>query len=55
MINPISLSNVTPFETTQANSPSTAQKPANNSPQDSIQLSSQALSAGDVDHNGDSH
>ena len=56
MINPISSSTVTALETAQLrNSPSPARQPANNSQQDSVQLSSKAVSSGDVDHDGDSH
>lgn len=56
MINPISSSTVTALETAQLrNSPSPAQQPANNPQQDSVQLSSKAVSSGDVDHDGDSH
>ena len=56
MINPVSSNNVYALETPQArNTPSTAQQPSNNQPQDSVQLSSKALSSGDVDHDGDSH
>jgi hypothetical protein len=54
MINPISSNTVAAYQTTPANPPSTKQMPAN-TPQDSVQLSSRALSAGDVDHDGDSH
>lgn len=56
MINPISSSIVTAYATTPVpNSPSTAHQPANNPLQDTVHLSSQARSAGDVDHDGDSH
>jgi hypothetical protein len=55
MINPIASSSVIAPEAAQArNAVSTAQKPANE-PQDKVQLSPQALSAGDIDHDGDSH
>jgi len=55
MINPIASSSVIAPEATQArNALSPAQKPANQ-PQDKVQLSPQALSAGDIDHDGDSH
>jgi hypothetical protein len=55
MINPVSSSSAT-LETAQAHRPpSPAQQPASNPPQDSVQLSSHAVSAGDVDHDGDSH
>ena len=54
MINPIANS-VQPYEPAQTRNPaSTGQQPANPA-QDSVQLSSQARSAGDVDHDGDSH
>ena len=33
----------------------TAPKPSAKTPQDHVQLSPQALSSGDVDHDGDSH
>ena len=56
MINPVSSNSTAAYETPQArNAASTAQQPANNPPQDTVQLSSKAHSAGDVDHDGDSH
>ena len=56
MINPINSSSVTPYATAQApHSPSTAHQPANNPPEDTVHLSPQARSAGDVDHDGDAH
>jgi len=55
MINPISSSSVTASGTAQAHSAASTAKPPANPPQDKVQLSSQALSAGDVDHDGDSH
>lgn len=55
MINPVSSSSVTPYQTAQARTPQpTAQQPAS-ALQDSVHLSSKAASAGDVDHDGDSH
>jgi hypothetical protein len=55
MVNPISSSSVTPFETNQVRNAPNAQPTATNSPSDSVHLSPQALAAGDVDHDGDSH
>jgi hypothetical protein len=55
MISPIGPSSVTAPETTQAQRAATTAKPPANPPQDKVQLSSHALSAGDVDHDGDSH
>jgi hypothetical protein len=55
MITSISSSNVTVPKTTQAQHAAQTAKPPANPPQDKVQLSSQALSAGDVDHDGDSH
>jgi len=53
MINPVTSSNVAAADA-QARSAAPAAKPAANPPQDKVQLSPQA-SAGDVDHDGDSH
>ncbi len=53
MINPVSSSNI-PVPADVHSAPSTAKPPAN-PPQDKVQLSPQALSGGDVDHDGDSH
>lgn len=54
MINPISSNSVSAFEAAQVHSsPSSAQQPAKNQPQDTVQLSPQAT--GDVDHDGDAH
>ena len=55
MITSIASSNVVTAETTQAQHAASTAKPPANPPQDKVQLSSQALSAGDVDHDGDSH
>lgn len=55
MINPVSSSSVTAFEAAQVHNTASAKQPANNPPQDTVKLSPQALSAGDVDHDGDSH
>jgi hypothetical protein len=55
MINPVTSSNVTASDTAQARSAASTAKPPANPPQDKVQLSPQALSAGDVDHDGDSH
>lgn len=55
MITSIASSSVTVPDTTQTHSAASAAKPPANPPQDKVQLSSQALSAGDVDHDGDSH
>lgn len=55
MITSIASSNVIAPETTQAQHAAQTAKPPANPPQDKVQLSSQALSAGDVDHDGDSH
>jgi hypothetical protein len=55
MITSITSSNVTAPETTQAHKAAPTPKPPANPPQDKVQLSSHALSAGDVDHDGDSH
>jgi hypothetical protein len=55
MINPIASSSVAASDTAQAHKAASAAKPPANPPQDKVQLSPQALSAGDVDHDGDSH
>jgi hypothetical protein len=55
MINPVSSNSVYALETPQAHNSRSTQQPSNNQPQDSVQLSSKALSSGDVDHDGDSH
>jgi hypothetical protein len=54
MISPVTSSNITAADTAQARSAATVSKPPANPPQDKVQLSPQA-SAGDVDHDGDSH
>ena len=56
MINPISSNSTAGYETPPArNTASTAQQPAKDQPQDSVHLSSKGPSAGDIDHDGDSH
>ncbi|MGP0073839.1 MAG: hypothetical protein ACLPWF_18135 [Bryobacteraceae bacterium] len=52
MINPVASSNVPLPQSAQAHT--AAAKPPANPPQDTVQLS-HASSAGDVDHDGDSH
>lgn len=54
MISPVTASNIAASDTAQARSAAPAAKPSANPPQDTVKLSSQA-SAGDVDHDGDSH
>jgi hypothetical protein len=55
MISPITSSSVTGPDAAQTRTAaSAAPKPAN-PPQDRVELSSKALSAGDADHDGDSH
>jgi hypothetical protein len=54
MISPVTSSNIIASEAAQARSAAPAAKPPANPPQDKVQLSPQA-SAGDVDHDGDSH
>ncbi len=54
MINPVALSNVPLPEATQTHSAASATKPPATPQQDTVQLS-HASSAGDVDHDGDSH
>ncbi len=55
MISPITSSSVAGLDAAQTRTAaSTTPKPAN-PPQDRVELSTKALSAGDVDHDGDSH
>ena len=54
MINPVSSGNVPLPQVTQAHNAASAPKPLPTPQQDTVQLS-HASSAGDVDHDGDSH
>ena len=54
MINPVTSSNITAADAAQVRNAAPAAKPPANPPQDTVQLS-HASSAGDVDHDGDSH
>jgi hypothetical protein len=53
MINPVASSSIP--DAAQLQSAASAAKSPAKPAQDSVQLSKQALSAGDVDHDGDSH
>ncbi len=55
MINPIASGAVQAPDAAQARSAAPTAQPAAQAPQDKVQLSPQALSSGDVDHDGDSH
>ncbi len=55
MINPIASSSVPIPQSVQAQNAPPAVKPPANPPGDQVQLSPRATSAGDVDHDGDSH
>jgi hypothetical protein len=54
MISPVTSSNITASDAAQTRNAAPAAKPPANPPQDTVQLS-HASSAGDVDHDGDSH